>query len=91
MKKETPMDFSIPLGGMQAESTAFDAAARGIVHSLLPGSSSSVGTSHSTAADSLDLSASAVALLQAKVGFEANARLATLEGEMEQSTFSILG
>ena len=83
------MDFSIPLGGMQAESTAFDAAARGIAHSFLPGSNS--GTSHSTAADSLDLSASTVALLQAKVGFEANARLATVEDEMEQSTFSTLG
>ena len=85
------MDFSIPLGGMQAESTAFDAAAHRIAHSVLSGSNSSAGTSHSTAADSLDLSASAVALLQAKVGFEANARVATVESEMEQSTFSILG
>lgn len=85
------MDLSIPLGGMQAESTALDAAALGIVHSFLPGSNSSAGTSHSTAADSLDLSASAVALLEAKVGVKANSRLATVEGEMEQSTFSILG
>jgi hypothetical protein len=83
MKKETPMDFSIPLDGIKAESTAFDAAAGGIAHSFLPGSNSSAGTSHSTVADSLDLSASAVALLQAKVGFEANARLTTVEGEME--------
>ena len=85
------MDFSIPLGGMQVESTAFDAATRGIAHSFLPGSEGSAGSSHSMAADSLDQSRSEVALLQAKVGFEANARLATVEDEAEQSTFSILG
>ena len=85
------MDFSIPLGGMQAESAAFDAAARGILHSFLPGSNSSAGSLHRTAADSLDLSASAVALLQAKVGFEGNAKLATVEDEIEKNTLSILG
>ena len=76
------MDLSIPLAGLQAQSAAFDTAARGIVRSS--GNSISV-------ADGLDLSGSAIAMLQAKVGFEADVRTADVEQEMDKSTLSMLG
>ena len=71
---------------MQAESAAFDVAAGGIVRS----SNDSIGGSQS-AADGLDLSGSAVALLQAKLGFESDVKTAEVEQEMDKSTLSMLG
>ena len=85
------MDLSIPVSGMQAASTAFDAAAGGIARSSLSGSNSSTQNAPTAPADSSDLSTSAVALLQAKLGFEANVRVAKVEDEMDKSTFSVLG
>jgi flagellar basal body rod protein FlgC len=84
------MDFSIPAAGMQAESTAFDAAASGIARSSLPPSDNRTGSGQS-APDNLDLTTSAIALLQAKFGFEADVKTAEVENEMTKSTLSIVG
>ena len=78
------MDLSIAAAGMQAQSTAFDTAARGIARSFVPSSGAE------PQGDSVDLSASAVALLQAKTGFEANVKTAELEDDMMKSTLSMV-
>jgi hypothetical protein len=84
------MDFSIPIAGMQAESKAFDTAASGIAREVLPASNNPAGSGQRMS-DRLDLSSSAVALLQAKFGFESDVRTAEIENELYKSTLSIVG
>lgn len=84
------MDFSIPAAGMEAESTAFDRAASRIVRSVLPSSYNPSGNSQSVS-DSLDLTTSALTLLEAKLGFESDAKTAEVENEMTKSTLRMLG
>lgn len=83
------MNFAIPEAGMQAATSAFEEAAKGISRAFNVGSNPL--HAQSSAADSADLSTSVVSLLEAKDSFAGNVKTAQVENEIIQNTFSILG
>jgi len=77
------MDLSIPLGGIQNAEAAFDSNARSIVQD-------SVGVA-SPHGDSVDLSTAVVGLLASSLSFTANVKAASVEDNLTQNQFSLLG
>jgi len=83
------MDFSTPTAGMQSASAAFDSAANAITQAF-SNSASDPLSAGSTMGDSVDLSTAVAALLKSNLDFTANIKMAIVENQMNQSTFSIL-
>ena len=77
-------DFSIPLAGLSRASADFNQAAGRIARSSVP-IASAAGP-----ADNVDLSQEAVALLQAKNDFEANAKSVRVFDDMARSTLDMI-
>jgi flagellar hook-associated protein FlgK len=74
------IDFSTPFEGMQAAMDRVNAAGRRIAQSAEPGSG-----------DGVDLSAAAIALLDARQAFAANVKVAKTVDEMARSLIDVLG
>jgi hypothetical protein len=83
------MNFSIPATGMQSASAAFEAAANGL-NQVFQNASNPL-TAGSTMSDSIDLSTQMVSLLKSNLDFTANVKMAEVENQMNQNTFSIVG
>jgi flagellar hook protein FlgE len=73
------IDFSAPLAGMQQAEAKFNTSARQIAQTAGP------------QADSVDLSAEAVNLLQAKNSFAANAKAVSVTDQMTKSVLDMMG
>jgi flagellar basal body rod protein FlgC len=71
--------MGIALGGMQAAERSLDTTARHVA-----------GATAGSAPDTTDLSADAVALLEAKKAFAANAQAARSADEMQQQVLDLL-
>ncbi len=78
------MDLSIPLGGIQNAEASFNANARSIVQG-------SLGAGGAAAGDSVDLSTAVVGLLSSSLSFQANVKVASVEDNLTQNQFSLLG
>lgn len=74
------IDFTTPLSGMQQAETSLNRSAARIAK---------IGGS--AASDSVDLSAEAVAMIEARNNFAANAKVARTEDQMNKSLLRILG
>jgi flagellar hook protein FlgE len=74
------IDFSTPLAGMSAAEQSINKIAANIANA-----------GGSSAADSVDLSAEAVALLQAKNDFRANANVVHAEDDVYRSLLKVVG
>lgn len=74
------IDFSTPLAGMSAAEQSLNKAASQIANA-----------GGSAAGDSVDLSAEAVALLEAKSNFRANANVVHAEDQVYQSLLKAIG
>jgi len=72
------IDFSAPLAGLDRASTQLNRAASQIAQSVDP-------------TDSVDLSAAAVAMIKAKVSFEASVKALKVEQQVAQSTIDLIG
>ncbi len=77
------MDLSIPLGGIQEADSAFNSAATSISQNSL---SQPAGRG-----DSVDLSTAVVNLLQAKLSFIANVKVAGVEDNLTRNEINLLG
>ena len=80
------MDLSIPVGGIQTASAAFDSAARSIAQAFNGNSTPSSG-----GGDSVDLSTAVAGLLASKTAFLANEQVALVEDSLTRTSFSVLG
>jgi hypothetical protein len=79
------MDLSIPLDGIQRAETALNSAAVSI-------SQGSLGIAQPNGrGDSVDLSTAVVNLLQSKLSFLANTKVASVEDNLTRSEISLLG
>ena len=74
------IDFSTPLAGMSAAEQSINKIAANIANA-----------GGSPAGDSVDLSAEAVALLQAKNDFQANANVVYAEDDVYRSLLKVVG
>jgi len=74
------IDFTTPLQGMQDAENRVNAAGRQIVQAA-----------EADSGDGVDLSAAAVALLQARNAFAANVKVAKAVDEMNRSLIDVLG
>jgi flagellar hook protein FlgE len=74
------IDFSTPLAGLNAATTSLNQAANNIAHA-----------GASPTGDNVDLTADAVALIQAKNDFGANVQGTQTEDDLMKSALSILG
>jgi flagellar hook protein FlgE len=74
------IDFSTPLAGMSAAEQSINKAATNIANA-----------GGSPAGDSVDLSAEALALLQAKNDFHANANVVHAEDDVYRSLLKVVG
>jgi hypothetical protein len=83
------MDLSIPTGGMQSASAAFEAAANGLNQAFR--SDSNPQTAGSTLSDSVDLSTQVASLAKSNLDFSANVKMEMVDNAMSQSTFSLVG
>jgi hypothetical protein len=84
------MDLSIPLAGLRSADANFDTSAAAIVQGF---SGATVGGSSAAAAqsDRVDLSTGLAGLLNSRLAFEANVKVAEAENSLNKSTFSLLG
>ncbi len=76
------MDLSIPLGGLQKADQAFDSAASAITQSF--------NGNQGRQGDTAQLSDKVISLLSSKAAFKTNEKVAQVEDNLNQSTFSIL-
>lgn len=76
--------LSIPLQGLSQASALFDSAATKVSRLATQGTSD-------TPADTVDLSAAAVQMIEAKNAFQANLNVAHSYDQLQQATLNILG
>jgi flagellar hook protein FlgE len=74
------IDFNVPLDGLNRAASTLDQSARRIA---------SIGGSPE--GDSVDLSAEAVAMIEAKITYQANASLLRTGGELAKALIDVLG
>ena len=79
--------LSIALAGVEAANACFEQAAAGVIRAAAPPSSPDVPSG----ADTVDLSAAMVALLQSRTDVQANFRVLRTADEMTQNVLDVLG
>jgi flagellar basal body rod protein FlgC len=79
--------LSIALAGVQAANALFEQAAAGVIRAATPPASPQTAAG----ADTVDLSAAMVSLLQARTSMEANVRAFQTADEMTRRVLDVLG
>jgi hypothetical protein len=83
------MNFSIPAGGMQNATAAFESAANGLTQAFQ--SANNPLTEGSTMGDSVSISTQMASLMKSNLDFTANVQMEMIESNMSQSTLSVVG